>query len=264
MRTNIIEAIMGAVVLAIAAFFIGFVYTTSDEVDSHAFILKAKFDRVDGLLIGNDIRLSGVKVGSVKSLTISPESFDVEVTLSLKGDYKIPTDSAAEILSESLLGGKYVAIVPGGDQELLKSGDEITQTQSAVSWESLITKYFLNSDKKEGSEKNKDPEPAPKAEVKESMPKESSPEASASKESVTDPVAPNKIKEIICEPLTHDPQPHTDAPSDPHTDVNQNVDQHHDIPEQKKEEETQVNPSSSSNPFSALEEQSGNETEAQS
>jgi phospholipid/cholesterol/gamma-HCH transport system substrate-binding protein len=145
MRSNIIEAVMGTIVLIIASFFLVFAYTSSQATVSHGYQLKARFDRIDGLLVGNDVRVSGVKVGLVKSIRIDPKTYLAEVTMTVQDSVQIPKDSSAEIISESLMGGKYIALVPGGDESYIAPEGIVVNTQSAISLEGLIGKYIFSS-----------------------------------------------------------------------------------------------------------------------
>lgn len=151
MKQGVIETITGALILLIAlCFFIyGYSYNNSN-VGEHTYSLLAKFERVDGLLNGNDVRLGGVKIGHVADMLIDPKSYQVCVKMRIDKKIKLPIDTIAEISSESFLGGKYLSLVPGGDEKFLENGTTISYTQSAVSLESLIGKYIFssNSDKK--------------------------------------------------------------------------------------------------------------------
>lgn len=144
MRSNVLEAITGAVVLTIAGLFFFFAYSSSGTKIENGYYLVAKFDRIDGLLQGNDVKVGGVKIGRVHSITIDPDTYLAVVTMLIENFLKLPTDSSAQIASESLMGGKYVALVPGGDEENLKSGESIIHTQSAISFESLIGKFLFS------------------------------------------------------------------------------------------------------------------------
>jgi phospholipid/cholesterol/gamma-HCH transport system substrate-binding protein len=149
MNRNLIEAIMGAVVLGIAAFFIVFGYSHSRWSSVDGYALTAKFDRADGLSVGTDVRISGVKVGTVVDMIIDPVTYLAKVTFSIKPEHKIPKDSSAEIVSDGLLGSKYLAIVPGGSEDMLTENSEVTHTQSSVSLEGMIGKLiFSKSDDK--------------------------------------------------------------------------------------------------------------------
>ncbi|MGV8948547.1 MAG: outer membrane lipid asymmetry maintenance protein MlaD [Candidatus Paracaedibacter sp.] len=153
MRTNIIEAAMGAIVLIIASYFLVFAYTSSKGGSYSGYPLNAKFDRIDGLLVGNDTRISGVKVGSITSIDIDPKTFLARVVFTIRKDLNLPIDTVAEIVSESLMGGKYIALVPGGDKKILAPGERITYTQSSVSFETLIGKYLFSG--KSGGDEEK-------------------------------------------------------------------------------------------------------------
>ncbi|MBE9604068.1 outer membrane lipid asymmetry maintenance protein MlaD [Acetobacteraceae bacterium H6797] len=142
---NLAEILTGAVVLAVAAGFLIFAIGNSGRsTTSGGLTLSAKFDRIDGLAPGADVRIAGVKVGSVTSQRIDPQSFLAVLTLNVDRGLRLPDDSSAEITSEGLLGGKYVALVPGGSDKDLASGGEIKITQSAVSLESLLGKFIFS------------------------------------------------------------------------------------------------------------------------
>ena len=144
MRHNLLEAIIGAVVLMIAGFFFVTAYSTNQKSIVDGYSLYAQFERVDGLNVGSDVKMSGVKVGAVSKLEINPKTYQARVTITLQPAIRLPQDSSAEITSESLLGGKYVALVPGGSEAFLKSNEEIVYTQSSVSFESLISKFLFS------------------------------------------------------------------------------------------------------------------------
>ena len=163
MNRNIIETIMGAVVLAVASFFIVFAYKSSGMEKREGTTFKADFDRIDGLVVGTDVRMSGVKIGTVLSLTINPKTYLAQATFIVDRNIPLPKDSSAEIVSSGLLGDKYLALVPGGDDENLKEGDQIMHTQSSISLESMIGQLLFSSksDKKKDKDKNQG-SPSPK------------------------------------------------------------------------------------------------------
>ena len=106
--------------------------------------MYARFDKVDGLERGSDVRISGIKVGTVLDQTLDPETYRAEVRFSLREDLQLPADTSAAVVSNGLLGGKYLALVPGGDIEMLQPGGEVTLTQSAVNLEDLIGHMIFN------------------------------------------------------------------------------------------------------------------------
>jgi len=138
MHRNVIETVMGGVVLAVAVFFLIFAYTSADLRRVDGYELVARFDRVDGLAPGDEVRISGVRVGSVVSQTLDEQSFLAEVRLSIDPSVELPADTAAEITSEGLLGGKYMALVPGGAEETIPPGGIIQYTQSVPGLEQLL------------------------------------------------------------------------------------------------------------------------------
>lgn len=149
MKTNLLEVVMGAVVLVVCAVFVIFAYSTSHWKPAQGYEVIAKFDRIDGLRQGSDVRLSGVKVGTIKTIGLDPETYLAVVHINLSSDVELPKDSAAEIASESLLGGKFLALLPGGEEAVIPAGGEIMHTQSTVSLESLIGQFIFNAQEKQ-------------------------------------------------------------------------------------------------------------------
>jgi len=146
-KNNIIETIMGGVVLVIAGFFLSFAYNQSGYKTPEGTLYNAKFDRADGLVIGSEVRVSGVKVGSVTDLKIDPDTFLANVSFAVDSNIALPSDSSAEIVGDGLIGTKYMALVPGGEEKTLKDGDEIVYTQSSVSLEAMIGQLIFNGNK---------------------------------------------------------------------------------------------------------------------
>jgi len=138
MTRNLLETLLGGVVLIVAVVFLTFAYRSSQVGDDDGYELRARFDRVDGLERGSDVRISGIKVGSVLDQTLDPETYRAEVRFTVREDVELPLDTSAAVVSNGLLGGKYLQLVPGGDIEFLEPGGEVTLTQSAVNLEDLI------------------------------------------------------------------------------------------------------------------------------
>jgi phospholipid/cholesterol/gamma-HCH transport system substrate-binding protein len=138
MTRNLLETLLGAVVLIVAVGFLVFAYRSSQVQQNGGYELIARFDKVDGLEPGSDVRISGIKVGSVLDQSLDSETYRAEVRFGLREDVRLPADTSAAVVSNGLLGGKYLALVPGGDIEMLEPGDEVTLTQSAVNLEDLI------------------------------------------------------------------------------------------------------------------------------
>ena len=145
MKGNLFEALIGAVVLAVAVVFLGFAFTNSDVGSVQGYEVVAKFDRIDGLNIGSDVRLSGIKVGTVVGQTLDTETYEAVVRLSIDPAVLLPLDSSAQIISESLLGGHIMALIPGGDTEMIKPGGVIRITQGPMILENLIGQLIFSA-----------------------------------------------------------------------------------------------------------------------
>ena len=144
MRGNVIETVMGAVVLVIAALFLFFAYTTSEVRAVGGYPVTAQFERIDGIRDGTDVRIAGVKVGSVVSESLDPKTYLATVKMSIERQYKLPDDTVAEIVSSSLLGDKYMSLVPGGSDKDIPPGGQIKYTQAPVSLENLIGQMIFS------------------------------------------------------------------------------------------------------------------------
>lgn len=145
MGGNIVETLIGAAVLAIAGIFLVFGYTSSSINRDGGFILVAKFDRVDGLVIGSDVRMSGIKVGTVLDQKLDPATYQAVVEIDLDPDVKLPDDSSVKITSEGLLGATYMSVEAGGSEELLQNGGEIRFTQGSIDLMSLIGQAIFSA-----------------------------------------------------------------------------------------------------------------------
>jgi len=143
-RRSAVEVVVGAGVLLVAAGFLAYAVARSGRSVGEGYRLTAQFDHIDGLGVGADVRVAGVRVGSVVGTRINPETFLAVVTLTVQDGISLPKDSSAEIDSDSLLGGKYVSLSPGGDTATLKPGQSITITQSSVSLEQLLGKFIFS------------------------------------------------------------------------------------------------------------------------
>ncbi|MBY0337179.1 MAG: outer membrane lipid asymmetry maintenance protein MlaD [Acetobacteraceae bacterium] len=150
----------GFAVLAVAAGFLGYAVLHSGRAGvSDGLSLSASFDRIDGLNQGADVRIAGVKVGSVTSLRIDPQSFDAVVTMRVDPSLRLPRDTSAEITSEGLLGGRFISLVPGGAEQVLRDGGRITETQGSVSLESLLGRFIFSVTQMNSSSQNQSAPP---------------------------------------------------------------------------------------------------------
>jgi phospholipid/cholesterol/gamma-HCH transport system substrate-binding protein len=144
MTGNVIETVMGAVVLAVAAFFLFFAYSTSQVRAVQGYEVTAHFDSVAGIRDGSDVRIAGVKVGSIVSEKLDPKTFLATVRMSIDPAYQLPDDTVAEIVSAGLLGDRFMALVPGGSEHMIPPGGRIKFTQSPVSLENLIGQMIFS------------------------------------------------------------------------------------------------------------------------
>lgn len=145
MKRNMIETLLGAIVLAVAVLF--FVYGTGKanvgDV-SGGYMVKAQFTDVGGLNQGDDVKIGGVKVGTVAKIGLDPILYNADVSLNIESDVQLPYDTSARISSEGLLGGTYLALDVGGDSEMLEEGDAIAITQSAQNLEQLLGQFIFS------------------------------------------------------------------------------------------------------------------------
>jgi phospholipid/cholesterol/gamma-HCH transport system substrate-binding protein len=144
MTGNVIETVMGGVILVVAALFLFFAYSTSQVRAVQGYQVTAQFERIDGIRDGGDVRIAGVKVGSIVSATLDPKTFLADVRMSIDPAYKLPDDTVAEIVSAGLLGDRYLALVPGGSEQTIAPGGRIKFTQAPVSLENLIGQMIFS------------------------------------------------------------------------------------------------------------------------
>jgi phospholipid/cholesterol/gamma-HCH transport system substrate-binding protein len=136
------EILTGAAVLAVGIGFVMYAAQGAGLVRTpESYPLTASFRSVEGISVGADVRLAGVKVGTITDLTLNPQTFFADASLTIRNDVLLPVDSAILISSEGLLGGNFVEILPGGALENLEPGGEIEDTQGAVSLISLLMKF---------------------------------------------------------------------------------------------------------------------------
>lgn len=155
MQKNVLETLMGAVVLIVAGTFLAFAYQGSQIHVEEGYTISAKFTNATGISLGSDVRIGGIKVGVVSSLSLDPKTYDAIVAMQVSNNTRLPRDSSASIVSSGLLGDKYIQLSPGGDEAMLKDGGHIDFTQSSVNLEEMIGKFMFSGggvDKKTGAE----------------------------------------------------------------------------------------------------------------
>jgi phospholipid/cholesterol/gamma-HCH transport system substrate-binding protein len=151
MKRNVIETVLGAVVLTVALIFLVFSYSTANVGSVSGYHVTANFSNIGGLNIGDQVQISGVKVGTVSALDLDPDTYLARVTLSIAPNVKLPDDTAALISSTSLLGGRYLELQPGASEDLLAPGDRIQFTQAPQNLEQLLGQFIfsMNDEKKD-------------------------------------------------------------------------------------------------------------------
>ncbi len=154
MNKRPVETIMGIVVVVIAAFFLYFAYKVSDLQVVQGYEVSAKFLKVGGLNTGSDVRINGIKVGTVVSQYLDETDYTANVKLSISSDIKLPDDSTALIVSDGLVGDRFVKIEPGKASEMLKNGDEIKNTKDFKTIEDMVGEIiFMVTDDGNGNGK---------------------------------------------------------------------------------------------------------------
>ena len=142
MSENRLEIAVGGVVLALAVGFAVFLaQSTGLSGSSSSYPISASFRSAEGISVGTDIRLAGVKIGTISDLELNSETYRAVSILSVRNDVRIPDDSALVVASEGLLGGSFIEVIPGASFDYLEAGDEIIDTQGSVSLIQLLLKF---------------------------------------------------------------------------------------------------------------------------
>ena len=146
MRGNVIEIVMGAVVLVVAALFLVFAYQTSRlRPVSDGYEVSADFSRIDGIQTGSDVRISGIKIGTVVADELDPKTYLATIRMAIDPAVRLPEDTVAQVTSAGLLGDKYMSLVPGGAEEMIPPGGKIRYTQSSISLENMIGQLIFSA-----------------------------------------------------------------------------------------------------------------------
>lgn len=145
MGGSLVETLIGAVVLAVAVIFLIFAYNKAGVAKVEGYELVAKFDKVDGIRVGSDVVMSGIKIGSVVEQRLDPESYLAVLRLSIADGIRLPNDSVVKVTSAGLLGDKYLAVDPGGAEELLKPGDAFEFSVGSVDLLDLLGKAIYST-----------------------------------------------------------------------------------------------------------------------
>jgi len=166
MGRSIFETVLGAVVLIIAAMFMVFAYSSADLRKVKGYAVTANFPMVDGLKEGIDVKVNGVKIGSVSGLHLitdpGPNEYLVTVNMTIDPSVRLPTDTMALVATESLLGGKYMSLEPGIDEEMIKTDGtgRVTRTQAPLRLDDMIGQLIYSSKRGEPAKGGAAPAPA--------------------------------------------------------------------------------------------------------
>jgi phospholipid/cholesterol/gamma-HCH transport system substrate-binding protein len=145
---NTTETLIGGIVVAIAAAFLFFAYTSTGSGNVSGYDVTAKFSSADGIANGTDVRLHGIKIGTVSAMVLDPKTYLAVVKLSIHKDVKLPDDSSVKITSSGFLGSSYIAVQPGGSDKMIADGGELTNTQGSVDVMGLIGRAVMGGGSK--------------------------------------------------------------------------------------------------------------------
>jgi len=145
MKKNPVETILGFFVLIFAAVFL---FTAASKIDTKkidGYTISANFLKVGGLEAGSDVRISGIKVGTVLSTKLNRDDYTADVYLNIDSSIKLPIDTVAAIADVGIMGDKYVRLEPGKSQAVLKPGDKLQQTRNYKSLEDNVSEFIFLS-----------------------------------------------------------------------------------------------------------------------
>ncbi len=158
MKSSAVETLLGAAVIAVAVGFFAYAYKTSGvgQGNGGGYQVSAEFDNIEGVNVGTDVRMAGIKVGTVVAQDLNPENFQARVQMSIMPGLSLADDTTAKVTAEGLLGSKFIALEPGGSDTKLADGGVISYTQGAVDIWSLISQAMFE---KSGNKKEEPAEP---------------------------------------------------------------------------------------------------------
>ena len=140
-RNTITETLIGTAVVAIALVFAALAYYRTGAGGLSGYEINAKLSKVDGLAVGTDVRLAGIKVGSVSGLTLDPKTYLVTVHMDVRKDVKLPVDSSILVTQAGFLGGQYLSITPGGDDQMMAAGSFFENAQGSIDIMNLVGRF---------------------------------------------------------------------------------------------------------------------------
>ena len=145
MQRNMLETVMGAIVLLTAVVFVSLSYEAANIRGTDGYELEAEFGATGGLSVGDEVRISGIKVGRISRQELDPVTYAARIVMSLDERIRIPADSSARITAASLLGGNYLELIPGADEDMMQPGEVIYDTRDPVSLTDLLGKAVFSA-----------------------------------------------------------------------------------------------------------------------
>ena len=140
-QNNFAETLIGATVVAVALVFLIFAYTRTGSGSLSGYEINARLPKADGLAVGTDVRLAGIKVGTVSDLTLDPKTYLVTVHMNIRDDIKLPVDSSVLVTQAGFLGGQYLSITPGGEDKMMVAGTYFENAQGSIDVMSLVGRF---------------------------------------------------------------------------------------------------------------------------
>jgi len=185
MGRTAIETIMGAVVLGVAATFLTFAWSHARLGTVKGYEISGTFASVGGLEAGADVKINGIKIGTVLNQSLDPRTFDAVVRMSIAPSIRLPRDTVASISSEGLLGGKFVKLAPGTDSAFLAAGDRLEATRSFKSLEQMVGDLIFLATSDNAPSPSQAAAPVPPAAP-----------AAGSESSASEPAAPSLVEPV--------------------------------------------------------------------
>ena len=158
MQNGFVETLIGAAVIIVAVGFFYYGYNTTGSGAVAGYEIVARFNRVDGISAGTDVKMSGIKIGTVTSQELDQKTYRALVRMNIRNDIKLPEDSSIKVANEGLLGGAYLAVAPGGSDTMMVAGGEFETTQGSIDLVGLLGQAIFSG---AGSEEKKPAETAP-------------------------------------------------------------------------------------------------------
>ena len=145
MKSSTLETLVGAVIIAVAVAFFTFAYNATGKSSAGGgYHISAEFDNVDGVSVGSDVRVAGIKVGTVIGQGLNPKSYQARLDMEIQNNIELSDDTSAKITAEGLLGSKFVALEPGGSETKIAEGGVLSYTQGAIDIWSIISQAMFS------------------------------------------------------------------------------------------------------------------------